>query len=270
MHIDADGGPAYDPSLMEHATGLIVILLVLFAAFVFYNIHRVRKGREVYLRRISGLEVIDDVIGQATEQDRPIMFNSGMQTIGVDLFCSLAVMSYVVQRAGKLSMPVMSPVADPLAYAMAEEYWKDGYAATGKEGLFPVEDHLRYMTDNQSAYAAGVAGWIKRDRVAASFLFGNYGYEALILAETGQQVGAVQIACTPSIFQVPFFLVSCDYTVFGEEFYAAGAYFGRDPVLTGSLVGQDWFKLLLLVLIVIGIVLSTVFQQDILASLLQG
>lgn len=255
---------------MEHATGPILILLVLFSAFVLYNIHRVRKGREVFLREIAGLEVIDEVIGQAVEQDRPIFFSPGMQGIGVDLFCSLALMGYVVRRAGKLSMPVSVPLSDPMAYAMAEEYWKDGYAAVGKEGLFPVEDHLRYMTDNQSVYAAGAAGWIKRDNVGASFLFGPFGYEALFLAEAGQQTGAVQIACTPSIFQVPFFMVSCDYTVFGEEFYAAGAYFSRDPVLTGSLVGQDWSKLLLLTLIIVGIILSTVLQQDIISELLQG
>ncbi len=255
---------------MEHATLPILVLLVLFSAFILYNIRRVREGRDIFLRRIAGLEVIDEVIGQAAEQDRPILFNPGMQGLGVDLFCSLAVMGYVVRRAGKLSMQVNVPVSDPLAYAMAEEYWKDGYAAVGKEGLFPVEDHLRYMTDNQSAYAAGVAGWIKRDNVAASFLFGNYGYEALVLAEAGQQTGAVQIACTPSFFQVPFFMVSCDYTVFGEEFYAAGAYFSRDPVLTGSLVGQDWAKLLLLIVIVLGILSLTIFQQDWITSLLQG
>lgn len=255
---------------MEHATLPILALLLLFSFFILYNIRRVRKGREIFLRRIPGLEVIDEVIGQATEQDRPILFNPGFQGLGVDLFCSLAVMGYVVRRAARLSMPVSVPLADPMAYAMAEEYWKDGYAAMGKEGLFPVEDHLRYMTDNQSAYAAGVAGWIKRDKVAASFLFGNYGFEALVLAEAGQQAGAVQIACTPSFYQVPFFMVSCDYTVFGEEFYAAGAYFSRDPVLTGSLVGQDWAKLLLLVVILAGVIGYTVFQQDWLTVLLQG
>lgn len=255
---------------MEHATIPILTLFLLFAGFILYNIRRIRRGGEVFLRKIAGLEVIDEVIGQATEQDRPIMFSPGMQGIGVDLFCSLALMGYVVRRAGKLSMPVSVPISDPMAYAMAEEYWKNGYAAEGKEGLFPVEDHLRYMTDNQSVYAAGVAGWIKRDNVGASFLFGPFGYEALFLAEAGQQTGAVQIACTPSIFQVPFFMVSCDYTVFGEEFYAAGAYFSRDPVLTGCLVGQDWAKLSLLLLIIIGIVVATIFQQDYLAVLLQG
>lgn len=255
---------------MEHATLPILLLFALFAGFILWNIRRAGRGHTVHLRAIAGLEVIDEVIGQATEQDRPILFNPGMQGLGVELFCSLAVMGHVVRRAARLSMPVHVPLSDPLACAMAEEYWKDGYASVGREGLFAPEDHLRYMTDNQSAYAAGVSGWIKRDRVAASFLFGNYGYEALMLAEAGQQAGAVQIACTPSFFQVPFFMVSCDYTVFGEEFYAAGAYFSRDPVLTGSLVGQDWAKLVLLVLIVIGVLLHTLLQQDWLAMLLQG
>ena len=253
---------------MEHATLPILALIVLFSGFILYNIRRVHKGRPVFLRSIAGLEVIDEVIGQATEQDRPIMFNPGMTSPGVELFCSLAVMGYVVRRAGKLSMPVMVPLADPMSYAMAEAYWKDGYASVGKEGLFPVEDHLRYMTGEQSPYAAGVAGWIKRENVGASFLFGPFGYEALVLAEAGQQTGAVQIACTPSIYQVPFFMVSCDYTVFGEEFYAAGAYFSRDPVLTGSLVGQDWAKMLLLIIMVIGILCFTMFQQDWIAPLL--
>lgn len=254
---------------MEHANLTIFAFFFIFLGAVLYQIRRVRSGRPVHLRRIPGLEVIDDVIGQSAEQDRPIMFNPGMQGLGVDLFCSLAVMGHVVRKAAKLSMPVVSPLSDPLAYAMAEEYWKDGYASMGKEGLFPVEDCLRYMSDNQSAYGAGVASWIKRENVGANLLFGNYGYESLVISEAGQQAGSIQIACTPSFNQVPFFLVSCDYTVFGEEFYAAGAYFSRDPVLTGSLVAQDWAKLILLLFIVLGVIMLTVFQANWLTAFLQ-
>jgi hypothetical protein len=253
---------------MEHANPTIFVFLALFLAAVLYQVGRLRKGKTVSLRRIPGLEVIDDVIGQSTEQDRPIMFNPGMQILSVELFCSLAVMGHVVRRSARLSMPVLVPLSNPLAYAMAEEYWKDGYASMGKEGLFPVEDCLRYLSDNQSAYAAGVAGWIKRERVGANFLIGVYGFESLVIAEAGQQAGAVQIACTPSFFQVPFFLVSCDYTVFGEEYYAAGAYFSRDPVLTGSLVAQDWAKMVLLILIVAGVILLTFLQTNWISALL--
>lgn len=255
---------------MDHATLPIIIFILLFSGFIITMIMLTKRGKEVFLRPINGLKVIDDAIGRAAEEDRPIMFNLGFDDLSVNLFCSLAVMGYVVRKAAKLSMPVYVPLAQPLAYAMAEEFWKDGYAAMGKEGMFAVEDCLRYMSSNQSALGAGIAGWIKRDHVGANFMFGTYGFESMMLAEAGQQAGAFQIACTPSFYQVPFFMVSCDYTVFGEEFYAAGAYFNRDPVLTGSLVGQDYSKLVLLLLIVLGSLLLTIFQKtDYLRLLLQ-
>jgi len=253
---------------MEHATLPILILFFLFAAFILSQILRAKRGAVINLRRIAGLEVVEDAVGRATEQDRPIMFNPGFQGLSVELFCSLAVMNHVVKKAAKLSMPVYVPIADPLAYAMAEEFWKDGYAAANAEGMFPPEECIRYLSNNQSAYAAGIAGWMKRDNVGAQFLFGTYGYEAMILAEAGQQAGAIQVACTVSFYQVPFFIVSCDYTVFGEEFYAAGAYFSKDPVLTGSLVGQDWSKLVVLLLILIGCLLYTLLNQDVLKLLI--
>ena len=55
---------------------------------------------------------------------------------------------------------------------------------------------------------------------------------------------AIQIAGTDMVTQLPFFIVACDYTLIGEELYAAGAYMGGDPKLTGGLKGQDWCKAL--------------------------
>lgn len=247
---------------MEHATLPVLILFALFAAFLLLMIGRARRGRPVFLRRISGLEVIDEAIGRAAEEDRPIMFNPGLDDLGVQLFCSMAVMGYIVRKAAQVSMPVHVPIAKPLSYAIAEEYWKDAYAAVEGEVGFAVEECIRYLSGDQNAFGMATAGWIKRERIGANFLFGSYGFEAMIIAEAGQQAGAMQVACTHSFFQVPFFVVTCDYTVFGEEFYAAGAYFSRDPVLTGSLAGQDYCKLVLLMLILVGVLAVTVLQHD--------
>lgn len=253
---------------MEHATLSVLILIFCFSAFILLYIHRAKRGAKIFLRRIGGLEVIDDAIGRATELDRPIMFNPGIQGLHIDLFCSLAVMGHVVRRAAKLSMPVHVPIYDPLAYAMAEEYWKDGYAAMNQEGLFAAEECVRFMSNYQPAYGSGIAAWIKREKIGANMMFGQYGYEAMFIAEAAQQSGSIQIACTPSFFQVPFFIIACDYTVFGEEFYAAGAYFSKDPVLTGSLVGQDWSKLVIFILVIIGILCITIFGHDWISLLL--
>ncbi|MDO9464071.1 MAG: hypothetical protein Q7J67_02060, partial [bacterium] len=77
--------------------------------------------------------------------------------------------------------------------------------------------------------------------------------ESLLLAETGNMTGAVQIAGTDSVTQLPFFVTACDYTIIGEELYAASAYLSKEPVLTGSIKAQDWGKLIILVLIILGV-----------------
>ena len=81
--------------------------------------------------------------------------------------------------------------------------------------------------------------------------------ESLILAETGNSVGAIQIAGTANPSQLPFFVAACDYTLIGEEFFAASAYLSGQPDQLGSLKGQDVGKILVGIVIIIGVTLAT-------------
>ena len=85
---------------------------------------------------------------------------------------------------------------------------------------------------------------------------GSYYAESLLLAETGASTGAIQIAGTDSDHQLPFFITACDYTLIGEELYAASAYLSRERVLLGTLRGQDIGKAIFLVAMVVGTVLA--------------
>jgi hypothetical protein len=80
--------------------------------------------------------------------------------------------------------------------------------------------------------------------------------ESLIFAETGYTIGAIQIAGTAEVDQLPFFVVACDYTLIGEELYAAGASLSGDPVQLGSIRGQDAAKAIFIVLIIVGVILA--------------
>jgi hypothetical protein len=91
-----------------------------------------------------------------------------------------------------------------------------------------------------------------REKPATNFFLGTFWAESLILAETGAQTGAIQIAGTDSVFQLPFFITACDYTLIGEELYAASAYLSREPLLLGSLKGQDYGKMIILAIIIVG------------------
>ena len=79
----------------------------------------------------------------------------------------------------------------------------------------------------------------------------------MLLTETGNQAGAIQVAATDAITQVPFFITTCDYTLIGEEFYAASAYLSHNPDMMSMLKTQDYFKIFIVLGILIGAIVST-------------
>jgi hypothetical protein len=97
-----------------------------------------------------------------------------------------------------------------------------------------------------------------REEPAACIYMGGFSAESLILAETGNHIGAIQVAGTAMPSQLPFFVASCDYTLIGEEFFAASAYLSGDPLQIGSLKGQDWGKFITVMLLAVGICIATI------------
>jgi len=104
---------------------------------------------------------------------------------------------------------------------------------------------------------ATVTGIMMRDRPAAHIFMGSFFAESLLLAETGFATGAIQVAGTANVHQLPFFVVACDYTLIGEELYAASAYLSGEPRLVGGLKGADVLKVLVILVILAGCVLES-------------
>ena len=86
---------------------------------------------------------------------------------------------------------------------------------------------------------------------------GTFFAESLILAETGNSIGAIQIAGTSEAAQLPFFIAACDFTLIGEELFAASAYLSGEPQQLGSLKGQDAGKALAAGVLIFGCLLAT-------------
>ena len=78
------------------------------------------------------------------------------------------------------------------------------------------------------------------------------------MAETGNYIGAIQIAGTAMPSQLPFFVAACDYTLIGEELFAASAYLSKDQRMIASLRGQDIGKALAMISMIVGAGLTTI------------
>jgi len=230
---------------------------VVFGATVLYFIARARRDPNLYIRKISGLDAVDEAIGRATEMGKPILYINGMDSLAsLSTLAALNILGRVSRRVANYESSLTVPCRDPIVLTVAQEIVKAGYADAGRPDAYNA-DNIFFLTEDQFSYAAAVCGIMMRDKPAANFFMGYYYAESLILTETGAGTGAIQIAGTDAATQLPFFVTTCDYTLIGEELYAASAYLSREPLVLGSLKGQDMAKLFMMIVIIVGTLLVT-------------
>lgn len=238
------------------------VFLVLISSITLFCI-RQAKIRTPSIRKLAALEAIDDAIGRAIETARPIHFTvgwgwGGLYTAdGPQIIAGLSVLSRVAEQVAKMNGRLIATFPQPEVIPIAEETVRQAYASQNRPDLYK-DDTVRFVSPLQYSYVSGVIGLLLRERPAANILIGPYWSEALMFAEVGNTVGAIQIAGTAKSAQIPFFVAACDYCLIGEEIFAAGAYVSKDPTQLGTIVAQDWSRLIMIGLILLGSVLAMI------------
>jgi hypothetical protein len=245
----------------------VLVCIIVFTLALGYFVSRARIGEKLFIRKIPGLVAVEEAVGRATEMGKPILYVPGLGDI--DWTATIASMNILGEVAKKIALydtPIIVPNTWSVVYTVSKEVVKEAFITQGRPDKFN-DEYVRYLTEAQFGFAAAVNGIMIRERPATNFFIGRFWAESLIMAETGAQTGAFQIAGTDSVLQLPFFITACDYTLIGEELYAASAYLSREPLLLGSLKVQDYGKVIVLI-ILIGFTILAFFNVNLL-SLLQ-
>ena len=256
-------GPAIASSQWFNHTRLSVLLLtMLFFAFVLFFIQSAQgEGKKPFLRRIPGIDAIEEAIGRATEMGRPVLYVPGVQDIeDMQTVQALIILESVAKTTARYETPIKVPVSYPIPFTIAQEMVKSGYVHAGRAEQYDPES-VQFVSPEQFAYVAAITGVMMRDKPGAHIFLGAFFAESLLLAEAGHATGAIQVAGTANAGQLPFFVVACDYTLIGEELFAASAYLSGEPKLVGSLKGADLMKIAIILLVVVGCVIETFGQH---------
>ena len=223
-----------------------------------YFIESAKRGKKLFLRRIAGLEAIDEAVGRATEMGRPILFVAGIQDMDdVQTIAGLTILGSIARTVAEYDTKINMPVRASLVMTAGREMIKQAYVTAGRPDAYN-DDMVHYVTDEQFGFVAAVDGIMVRERPAACFFLGAFFAESLIMAETGNSIGAIQVAGTAMPAQLPFFVAACDYTLIGEELFAASAYLSGEPRQLGSLKGADVGKAIAMVVILVGVIATTI------------
>lgn len=239
-----------------------LVAVVTFISLLLFFVSTAKKGKSFFIRKIAGLDALDEAVGRATEMGKPILYVPGLSSMSdVATIASINILGPVAKKVAEYESTIIVPNRDPIVMTVTRQVVKESFLEAGRPDAFN-EDMVFFLTDSQFGFAAAVDGIMVREKPATNLFLGMFWAESLILAETGNMTGAIQIAGTDAVAQLPFFVTACDYTIIGEELYAASAYLSRTPVLVGSLKAQDMGKAMLIVVVfamLIFAIVNTVF-----------
>jgi hypothetical protein len=235
----------------------LLAIAVILSFFIIFYISRAKRGKKLFIRRIAGLEAVDEAIGRATEMGKSVLYVPGIQDLDdVQTVAGITILGSLAKTIAKYDTKLDVPVSRSMVLAAARETVKQSYLSAGRPDAYS-DDIVHYVTDEQFGYVAFLDGTMVRNKPAACFYLGSFFAESLILAETGNSIGAIQVAGTAQPAQLPFFVAACDYTLIGEELFAASAYLSKEPRALGSLKGADAGKVLVLAAIGLGVAFET-------------
>jgi hypothetical protein len=255
----SDPSPAVTPSVQwfNRSRGSTLVVMLLVCGAIIWNIQRARSGEKLYIRKIAGMDAVTEAVGRATEMGQPVLYIAGIQDMdNVQTVAGITILGSISKMIAEYETQLVMPTSRSIVMSTARETVKESYLAAGRPDAYR-EDSIYYVTDEQFGFVAHVDGLMLRKKPATCFYLGAFFAESLILAETGNSIGAIQVAGTAMPTQLPFFVAACDYTLIGEELFAASAYLSQDDKMLGSLKGQDYGKALAMASIFAGGLLTT-------------
>lgn len=222
--------------------GMALLLGITFLLTLFFVRQAQTSGTKMFIRRIAGVDALEEAIGRATEMGRPVLYVPGIDEIqNIQTIASLLILGRVAELVARYDAEIKVPCCIPLVATVAEEVVRQGFYNAGRPDAHKPKN-VQWISSEQFAFCAGTNGIMLREKPATNIYLGRFFAESLILAETGYVNRAIQIGGTAEITQLPFFIAACDYTLIGEELFAVSAYMTREPRLLGTLKAADWVK----------------------------
>jgi hypothetical protein len=265
---------------MELIVGRVfsLVTIIVLLAIIYYTMSGSERGTmSPQIRRFPAVEAIPEAVRRCAETGRPLFQTFGYGPGGLKgdqagmWLAALSVLGYVTDECVELGVPMIVIPSAVEIVPMANDIIRDAYTKAGKADEFNM-DIVRYVPaeqGNQFTYIQTCLGVLSREKPAANIFIGPFYVESIMFGEESAVQGAISVSGTANMHQLAFFLVTTDYTLIGEETYAAGAALSQDKTQIGTILGQDIGKALTILLVLIGAIAAT-FGLDVIHHMLEA
>lgn len=236
----------------------LFIIIVVWIATV-YIISEVKKGKTFGIRRVPGLDAIDEALGRCVETGRPVLATPSWRPLGsyaLPMMAGIAMVRHTCLRAAELELPILLPVGAADSYPLVLKNYEQACIEAGTPETYDPNNVI-YLSGQQWAFTTGLFQLMIDNNVGACVLIGRWSAETLSVTSVGNRIGAFMIGGTGQFSNTSFFAITADYTLVGDELYAAAAYVSDDPELKSFLTAQDIVKLIAAAIVFAGAILSS-------------
>lgn len=244
--------------ILQRIPTLCVVILTSLVFYIFQS--RAKAGKLPKIRTLPAVKALEEAVGRASEMGRPVLFNPGYGKLDSDngpmIIAGLTILKYVSEICVRNGVRLITAVGIPEALAMIHEIIREAYTAGGKKEEFKPEDII-YVSNQIISYEANTISIMRRENVASAIMTGCFWHEVILLAEAGAEMGALQIGGSARVTNIPYFAILFDYSLLGEEIYAASAVISRDENQLGSIEAADILKVLVSGFIIVGSLLES-------------
>ena len=134
----------------------VFLWALIIGSSVILFIETAKRGKELFIRKIAGLEAVDEAIGRATEMGRPILFIPGILDMDdVQTLAAITILGRVAQQVADYDTKIRMPVSRSLVMTAARETIKTAYTTAGRPDAYN-DNMVQYVTDEQFGYVAAV------------------------------------------------------------------------------------------------------------------
>lgn len=241
--------------------GLLIVMFITVSVLTYYS----GRMKLPNVRKIPGLDAIEEAIGRCTETGRPVHCSVGdtgglRSAYAPQVIAGIEVLRFVAALVAKYKTRIIVSTPFSEAIPLIEDTLTAGYADAGVPDYFRG-DHVRFIAAN--AYIAGVLGILTEENCGANIMLGPFGAGTVLWGMAGKAIGALGIAGTARQAQLPYIVVCFDYGLIGEEIFAAGAYVSKDPYGISGLMANDLLRVFTIFLILIGVLFTTMGAVEI-------
>ncbi|MBN1314135.1 MAG: hypothetical protein JXA42_01660 [Anaerolineales bacterium] len=238
--------------------GLIVLIMLVLLLFF---THWIKSGNPISIRPIRALQNLPFLTSQAVESGQKIHVSVGTGGISdiktASTLAGLATLDYLAERGCGSGSPPSVTIADPMVLPAAQDSLRRAYVHHNRPDEFKLTQ-AEMIAPQPFAYATGAFTRLNSENIIANVMLGSFGPEVLLMAESGEQMGATQIAGADNPEAMAMLIATVDEPIIGEEIFAVSAYLNHLPAHLASLRTQDVMRLGIVAIIIIASLIRTI------------